>query len=103
MLGQTILAQHSASHIEHDFSQKVLALHDHNHDEHHHKHDTPHQKHECPECLLTKSLQTAFYHAPITLSIIIRAEAFSLQQDYEVVSLNPYRAHPPRAPPAHLI
>jgi len=100
-----MIAQHSASHIDHVFSQEVADSHaghdEHYHDEHHH--DEDHEKHECPECLLTKSLQTAYYNASIVLSFVQQADELILQQQYFITSLNRYKAHPPRAPPAILI
>ena len=67
MLGQVALAQHSAKHIDHGFPQEIAAFHD-DHDEHHHD-DEENKEHECSECLLTQSLQTAFYNVPV-LSLI---------------------------------
>lgn len=100
MFGQVTLAQHSASHIEHGFFQEITVSQS-THDEH--QHDKNNKKHECPECLLTKSLQTAFYNAPVTLSFSLQKEALKLQQQSFVISLNRYKANSPRAPPAILI
>ncbi len=105
ILGQATLAQHSASHIDHGFSQDIVAFYD-IHDEHQHndhQHDEDNKKHECPECLLTKSLQTAFYSAPVTLSVGLPSDIL-LPQQYSFVNLvNRYKANSPRAPPALLI
>ena len=60
LFGQISLARHSAAHIDHRFSENIIASHDnHNHDEHHHHHHNEQSEHECPECLLTASLQAA--------------------------------------------
>ena len=99
MLGQVTLAQHSASHIDHGFSHVVSSHAD--HDEHHN--DKDEKKHECPECLLTKSLQTAFYNTPFTLSFVPQVKTLVLQQRLSVVSLKQYNSNTPRAPPATLI
>ena len=101
MLGQVTLAQHSVSHIDHGFSHAVSSHGD--HDEHHNDKDNNNKKHECPECLLTKSLQTAFYNAPFTLSFVPQVETLVLQQRISVVSLKQYNSNTPRAPPAILI
>ena len=100
MLGQVTLAQHSASHIDHGFPQESLTSYDENHE---HQDDKDNKKHECPECLLTKSLQTAFYNTPFTLSLVPEVETLALLQRFSVVSLNRYNSNSPRAPPATLI
>lgn len=102
MLGQIALAEHSATHIDHGFSQETVVLHgDHNGD--HHQHDQDTDKHECPECVLTQSLQTAFYLLPTVLFSTPKAETFTLTQKSPTISSNRYKAHPPRAPPTTLI
>lgn len=100
MVGQVALAHHSASHIDHGFSQELTASYnDHsNHKQDHHK-----KKHECPECLLTKSLQSAFYNAPVTLSFTAQGEVLTTTQQSLTIAVNRYKANPPRAPPAFLI
>ncbi len=107
MLGQVALAQHSASHIEHGFSQETVASNDihnnHNHNHDKHNHDKDNKKHECPECLLTKSLQTAFYNAPITLNFSLQAEAVVFTTRIPTVFVNHYNSNTPRAPPTVLI
>ena len=100
MIGQVTLAQHSASHIDHRFSQEIAVSHD-GHDKH--QSDKSKKKHECPECLLTKSLQAAFYNAPSTLLVTLGAETFATTQQSLTIAVNRYQANPPRAPPAILI
>lgn len=100
ILGQIALSEHSASHIEHGFSQETVASND-IHDGHHHDKDS--KKHECPECLLAKSLQTAFYSAPIELSFSLKAEVVALTTQIPTISINRYNSNTPRAPPTDLI
>jgi len=100
MFGQVALAYHSASHIEHGFSQEMVASND-IHDEH--NHDKENRKHECPECLLTKSLQTAFYNAPITLHFSLQAETVIFTTLIPTASVSLYNSNTPRAPPTVLI
>lgn len=101
MVGQVLLAQHSATHIDHGFSQEVVVASDEVNDSHHHDEDS--KKHECPECLLTKSLQTAFYHGPVTLSFAPQVKALILQPESSIFYLNHYNSNSPRAPPVTLI
>ena len=100
MLGQVTLAQHSASHIDHGFSQEVTTSHNDHSD---HKQDPHKKKHECPECLLTKSLQAAFYNTPVTLAFALQAETLAQIQQPITIAVNRYKANSPRAPPAFLI
>lgn len=100
MLGQVTLAQHSASHIDHGFSQEITVSHN-LCDEH--QHDKEDQKHECPECLLTKSLQAAFYNTPVTLAFALKSEVLRPQQYSVATVVNRYNSNSPRAPPVTLI
>ena len=100
MLGQVALAQHSASHIEHGFSQEILASHS-GHDEH--QNDQDNKKHDCPECLLTKSLQTAFYNAPAIFVVNLGSETLVVPKQSYLIAKNRYRTNSPRAPPINLI
>lgn len=100
MLGQVALAQHSASHIEHGFSQEIVASHDAG-DTHHH--DKKNKKHDCPECLLTKSLQTAFYNAATISVVTSGSKTLALPKQSYLIVERPYRANAPRAPPTILI
>lgn len=100
MLGQVTLAQHSASHIDHGFSQEVVASHSgHNEDQH----DKDNKQHECPECLLTKSLQAAFYNTSVTLAFVLQSEVLLHQQPSFATDANRYNSNSPRAPPVTLI
>ncbi len=100
MLGQVTLAQHSASHIDHGFSQEITVSQSTN-DEH--QHDKDNKKHECPECLLTKSLQAAFYNTPVTLAFVLQSEVPLPQQYSFATVVNRYNSNSPRAPPVTLI
>ena len=103
MFGQVALAQHNAAHIEHGFSQKISTT---SHDGHEHHHDEDHedsQKHNCSECVLTHSLQTAFYHAPALLFIHIKAEPLTASTPFHIMAISHYKSNPPRAPPFILI
>jgi hypothetical protein len=99
MLGQVTLAQHNASHIDHGFSQAVTS----HGGQDEHQNDKDNKKHECPECLLTKSLQTAFYNVSVALSFTSEAEALVPQQQSLTIAVNLYKANSPRAPPTLLI
>ena len=96
MLGQVALAQHSATHIEHEFSQEIVVCHDDHHDE-------DREPHECSECFLINSLQTAFYNDPVTLLVVLEAEHLTLLEKSLIVSNTRYTSNPPRAPPTFLI
>jgi hypothetical protein len=98
MLGQVALSQHSATHINHGFCFEVAASH---HDDHDHQEES--EKHQCPECVLTKSLQTALYNASFTLSFTSQEEAFLPQQQSLRIAVNRYKANSARAPPSILI
>lgn len=100
LFGQIALAEHSASHIDQGFSQEIVITHSH-HDEH--QHGGNHNKHECPECVLTQSLQAAFYNVLDILLPSQHAEILRPTQQYVVVSIGRYKAHPTRAPPVILI
>ncbi len=98
LLGQVALADHSATHVDHDFQQEASSIShgDHNHDE-------DHKAHECPKCVLTQSLQAAFYDASAILPLASQAEIITPLQQPVMVSIHQYNAHPARAPPAILI
>lgn len=98
LLGQVALAQHSANHTDHGVSFELSSSHSDDHD-----HQEKSKKHQCPECVLTKSLQTAFYNAPVTLSFNFRTEVLLPQQYFIVTAVNHYNSNSPRAPPAILI
>ena len=100
LLGQLALAEHNATHIDHGYSQEIVTLHDGHNDD---GHDQQKKKHSCPECVLIKSLQTAFYNAP-ALDFIhsgVQSNVFSTQSNV-VVGVR-YNANSPRAPPLLLI
>lgn len=99
MLGQIALAQHSASHIDHGISFELTSS---GNDEHHH-HQEDSKKHQCPECVLTKSFQTAFYNISTALSFAINIEILTPAQQDLLISINHYKAQNPRAPPVTLI
>lgn len=100
IFGQITLAHHSASHIDHGFSQEISITHDVGDNHHHHKDN---KKHKCPECLLTKSLQTVFYNAPITLFFSSKIENIAPVKQSLIVYGFYYNPNSPRAPPAILI
>lgn len=102
ILGQAALVEHNVAHMDHGFSQETATFHGH-HDEHQHDNDENNEKHECPECLLTQSLQTAFYNAPVALSLVTKTEILTPQQQYFTIAINRYKANSPRAPPVNLI
>lgn len=97
MLGNLTFSQHLASHVDHDFSQEVVA----SHDEHQKHHDS--NQHECPECFLAKSLQTAFYNASALLPDITQVKILELSRRSFVVFMERDKANAPRAPPVILI
>ena len=104
MFGQVALVQHSATHIEHGFSQEIVASYDDHH--HHHdedQHDEDNEPHECSECFLINSLQTAFYNDPVTLPVVLEAEYSTLFEQSFIASNRRYTSNPPRAPPTFLI
>lgn len=100
MLGQIALAEHSVSHIDHGLFQGEALSHEGHSD---HKHDNGDKKHECPECLLTKSLQTAFYSAPFAITFILGAQTLTAQHQSFVAADKGYQANLPRAPPVFFI
>ncbi len=105
MAAQVSLAQHSAVHIDHGFSQDVVAFHhcddEYGHDHDHH--DENNVKHDCPECLLAKTLQAAFYYMPATFLFEQRADD-TLKTYQSIVAVKDYfNPNAPRAPPIALI
>lgn len=102
MIGQFSLAQHSAVHIDHGFSTKIIASHD-GHEDHQNDPKKGHLKHQCPECLLTKSLQTAFYNAPVTFVIGIEKQSRDLFKQSSAIVDCYFNPNSPRAPPVFLI
>ena len=105
MLGQLALAEHSAIHIDHDFSQEITVSYE-QHDNHYHGdcgHQEKNEQHQCLECVLATSLQAAFYNSPITLSATSHVEdLLPIQQSFTVV-VSHDKANVPRAPPSILI
>ena len=99
MLGQIALADHSASHIDHEFSEKIVAFHD--HDGHHH--DEKNNQHECSECLLSQLLQTASLNSPAVFPLASKVEEHIIKQQSFKVAVNRSKANSPRAPPVDLI
>lgn len=102
VIAQVAVSQHSASHIDHGFDSGKLSVSISG--DNHQKQDSPkNQKHKCPECLLTKSLQTAFYNTPAILSVDITTgvTVFSVRKDIPFQAA--YNANSPRAPPVFLI
>lgn len=98
MLGQIALAQHSAAHIDHGISFEFAFSHDDNHD-----HQEENEKHQCPECVLTKSLQTAFYNASTTLFFASQTDSLIPVYQFRTIIIDRYQANSPRAPPSILI
>ena len=86
VLGQFVLAQHSATHIEHGFSQEIIAeSHHEGHDHDHHHGDEEKRAHECSECFLIQSLQVAFYNAPATLFVSLNLDYLAIPEQYSLV------------------
>lgn len=104
MFGQVSLAHHSATHIDHGASQNLIVFNDADHG-HEHEHDEEHKKktHACPQCVLTKSLQTAFYNSFAVLLSVPQTETILPTQQSYLISSNHFKANAPRAPPAILI
>ena len=102
MFGQVALAAHSATHIDHGISHEVIALQDQD-GNHENNHEHQKKKHDCPECVLTKSLQTAFYNTPALISVYSGMDVSPLSSHFNIFVEARYKAHSPRAPPAILI
>jgi hypothetical protein len=100
IIAQIFIAQHSATHINHGLSFDQHASHaaDNDHPDHQNN-----KKHECPECLLTKSLQTAFYSIPSVVSIVTVSNTIASRQEFFIVGKENYKANIARAPPVFLI
>jgi len=97
---QIAIAQHNAVHLDHGFQSQIEQHADAGHE--HEDKNTPFL-HECPECLLTKTLQTAF-HAGDTLALkdTLSENLFSLTET-SFISNAVASAYNPRAPPILLI
>lgn len=98
---QIAIAQHNAVHIDHGFeiaqTQHDAAI------DHEHGNEKTARSHKCPECLLVKSLQTAFHaDSALTVDFILSKNAF-LATDTSFVSKAITLAYNPRAPPVLLI
>lgn len=102
MLGQAALIQHSATHIDHGISFELVSSHS-DTSNHNHSDQEESDKHQCPECVLTKSLQAAFYNSSSVLLLSLQAEAIEPTQQSLMIAINRYQANAPRAPPAILI
>lgn len=103
LIAQIAVAHHSAVHIDHGLDlqhstaqQQILETAD-DHD------DAPIASHDCPECLLIKTLQTAYHgghnalHAPVIKAVSEPPAVNTLHSQTQS------RAYNPRAPPAVLI
>ncbi len=98
---QIAIAQHNAVHLDHGSQSIQIEKHvsaDHEQDDE----NTP-SPHECPECLLVKSLQTAFHaDSALTVDFILGKSRF-LPTETSFVSNAVASAYNPRAPPVLLI
>lgn len=98
---QIAIAQHSSVHLDHGFQSIQAETHASANQEPNNE-DVP-ESHECPECLLVKSLQTAFYSdSAITVVSILKNTPF-LSSNPSYVSNAVASAYTPRAPPLLLI
>lgn len=98
---QIAIAQHNAVHLDHGF-QIVQTEQQASADQERGNEDTP-PSHECPECLLTKSLQTAFHaDSGLTVAVKLGQDQF-LSDDDSFISYAVAPAYNPRAPPTLLI
>ena len=95
---QMALAQHNASHIDHANSFELATSHGDEHD-----HQDKSEKHQCPECILTKSLLTAYYNSPAPFTFSLKAESFISIDKTSVFSKSYFNPNTPRAPPSILI
>jgi hypothetical protein len=97
-IAQFVTAYHTAEHIDHGIS--VISYND----QHDHEHENQGKsKHQCPECVLSKTLQIAFYHAPAYFSHQAHVEKIENQDTSVFVSSLKQKSNNPRAPPAFLI
>ncbi len=106
-VAQIAVAQHNAVHPDHGFellsSQQVVDVHsDHQHD-HDHEQDKNGVSHQCPECLLVKTLQTAFFSNSTAASIAIEGQGPFVATEAPVLSKASSKAYNPRAPPVLFI
>lgn len=100
---QFAIAGHSAVHADHAFeiahAQQQIS---HDHNSGHGDSDAP-RPHECPECLLVKSLQTAFHASDVGVAdFALPAETVSSTKT-PYISQAVSSPYSPRAPPAFLI
>ncbi len=100
IFAQISIAKHALQHPDHAFSvavSDVVSDHDQNHDDKHHS------KHKCPECLLTKSFQSAFTaDSSFDFNVLVSLQTYSFAKNdvaQTVIAAN----YQPRAPPAFLI
>lgn len=100
MFGQFSLAQHSASHIDHGFSDTIIEV---SQVEHDHDHKPEQKKHECPECALTQLLQAALSSGSVILPIAPAINDVVVQAQSIELAAHRYKAHLSRAPPAVFI
>ncbi|HPF78680.1 MAG TPA: hypothetical protein PLF01_05225 [Alphaproteobacteria bacterium] len=105
VIAQVAISQHNASHIDHGFSSGKLSvtISGDTHQKQDSQKSQKSQKHKCPECLLTKSLQTAFYNAPAILSVDVTAAIIASSARKDIFVQAAYNANSPRAPPVFLI
>ena len=98
---QIAIAQHNAVHLDHGFQSIQFKQHtniDHDRD----NEDTPSSQ-ECPECLLVKSLQTAFHaDSALTVDFVLGKSLFSPNHPSFIPNALAL-AYNPRAPPSLLI
>lgn len=98
---QIAIAQHNAVHLGHGF-QSIQVGQQANIDHERDNEDTP-PSHECPECLLVKSLQTAFHaDSALTVDFTLGQNLFS-PDDSSFIPSTVASAYNPRAPPVLLI
>ena len=96
-IAQFATAYHTAAHIDHEIS--VITLnHDHqDHDDH------KKSKHQCPECVLSKTLQVAFFHSSTYIFQQSYVEKTENKDTSVFVSYLEQKSNNPRAPPSFLI
>lgn len=104
-VAQIAVVQHNAVHPDHGFevftSLQVVDVHgDHQHD---HDQDEKASKHHCPECLLVKTLQTAFFSNSTAAPITIEGQGPFFATEAPMLSKASSRAYNSRASPVLLI
>lgn len=98
---QLAIAQHNAVHLDHGFHGIEIDKHagaDHGHND-----ENMPLSHECPECLLVKSLQTAFYAGQVISVDLTHEKALVVTIEAPFVSHIITASYNPRAPPFFLI